>query len=138
MVKEYSNDEITVFWDHTKCIHSENCVKGLPGVFRPTERPWINIEEATAEDLHATVSKCPSGALKSELKGQSTSTNMSRETTKVEVLKNGPVLVHGECEITNSDGSTEQKSGVTALCRCGASSNKPYCDGTHNSNGFEG
>lgn len=56
----------------------------------------------------------------------------------VEVVPNGPVLVYGNILTKHVDGQQEQKSKVTALCRCGASGNKPYCDGTHKKNGFEG
>ena len=52
-------------------------------------------------------------------------------STKVEVLKNGPLLVYGTIEAKNKDGNTETKNKTTAFCRCGASGNKPYCDGSH-------
>ena len=57
---------------------------------------------------------------------------------KIEIALNGPILVHGKIELTHSDGRKESKEKVTALCRCGASSNKPFCDGTHNNIGFKG
>lgn len=59
------------------------------------------------------------------------------DKTKVEALQNGPLLVHGNLEVTNSDGSKESKKRVTAFCRCGASANKPYCDGEHNTIDFK-
>jgi uncharacterized Fe-S cluster protein YjdI len=61
--KEYSNEEITVVWKSQKCIHAAECVKALPKVYNPNERPWINIENATSEELKAQIMKCPSGAL---------------------------------------------------------------------------
>lgn len=63
LTKEYSNDEITVVWQSSKCIHSANCVKQLPSVFKPQQHPWINVENATSNEIVATVAKCPSGAL---------------------------------------------------------------------------
>ncbi len=54
-----------------------------------------------------------------------------KNSTKIEVLKDGPLLVHGALQIKNSNGEIETKEKVTAFCRCGASQNKPYCDGTH-------
>jgi uncharacterized Fe-S cluster protein YjdI len=62
-IKEYSNGEITVLWQATKCIHSGNCVSNLPQVFHPKEKPWIKIENANSEEIKNTVTKCPSGAL---------------------------------------------------------------------------
>lgn len=63
IVKEYSNGEITVVWQAGKCIHSGNCVKNLPQVFKPKDSPWVKVDAATSEEIIAAVSKCPSGAL---------------------------------------------------------------------------
>lgn len=57
---------------------------------------------------------------------------------KIEIAANGPILVHGTIEIKNSDGKVEIKENMTALCRCGASANKPYCDGAHRKIDFKG
>ena len=61
--REYTNGEITVTWEPTKCIHSGRCVHGLPQVFDVHARPWVNIEGATSEQIEAQIAKCPSGAL---------------------------------------------------------------------------
>lgn len=61
--KEYSNGEITIVWKPGKCIHSGVCVKMLPQVYNPKERPWIKIENAESEALKRQVNSCPSGAL---------------------------------------------------------------------------
>lgn len=63
LVKEYTNGETTVLWQSGKCIHSANCVKNLSSVFKPKEQPWIQMENATTDEVIATVAKCPSGAL---------------------------------------------------------------------------
>jgi CDGSH-type Zn-finger protein len=57
--------------------------------------------------------------------------------TKVEVLEKGPLLVHGTVHITHKNGEVETKKRTTAFCRCGASNNKPFCDGAHNTCGFD-
>lgn len=136
MRKTYENDKVKVLWQPDVCIHAAECVKGLPGVFNQHAKPWINIDGASAEEIKAQVAKCPSKAL--SIIDDETPKNEETMSTKIDMAQNGPILVHGNCTITNSDGSVEQKEGVTALCRCGASKNKPYCDGAHNSNGFEG
>ena len=61
--KEYSNGEITVVWEASKCIHAGVCVKTLPQVYNPEERPWIKVEHASTEELKAQINQCPSGAL---------------------------------------------------------------------------
>ena len=62
--KEYSNGEATIIWTPEKCIHSGICVRTLPQVYNPSERPWIKPENASSEELIAQVFKCPSGALR--------------------------------------------------------------------------
>lgn len=62
-IKEYSNDDITIVWDSSKCKHAAECVKNSPSVFSPKSRPWINIDNGETEQVMSTISKCPSGAL---------------------------------------------------------------------------
>ena len=63
IVKEYSNGEITILWKPKKCIHAGECVKRLPNVYKPKEKPWIQIENASTETLKEQILACPSGAL---------------------------------------------------------------------------
>ena len=60
---EYTNGEITVVWQPDICIHSANCVKNLSAVFKPKEKPWIRVENASSEEIMNAIDKCPSGAL---------------------------------------------------------------------------
>lgn len=59
----YTNGEITVLWQPKLCTHSGVCARGLAQVFKPRERPWIQLEQATTEEIKAQVDKCPSGAI---------------------------------------------------------------------------
>ncbi|PTL99708.1 MAG: hypothetical protein DA407_16585 [Bacteroidetes bacterium] len=136
-IKEYANKEVTVVWEADKCIHSAICVKNLPNVFLPNDKPWIKIDAASTEELVSTVKKCPSGALSFYMNNEDDKTSESLET-KVEVLENGPLLVYGTLKVTHKDGSEETKNKTTAFCRCGASQNKPFCDGAHVKDEFRG
>ncbi len=148
MAKEtfkYTNDEVTVVWKPNTCIHSTLCWKGLLEVFNPREKPWIKIDGASTERIIEQVRKCPSGALSYYLNAEASADDSSIKVVaesanilKVEVSPNGPYLIKSECLILHSDGREETKKGTVALCRCGASKNKPYCDGSHRKNGFEG
>ncbi len=60
---EYTNGELTIIWQPSICQHAGICVKMLPKVYNPQERPWIKIENATTDKLIAQINKCPSGAL---------------------------------------------------------------------------
>ncbi len=71
--KEYSNGEVTIVWQNSLCIHSGNCVKNLPSVFKPQQSPWINIESDTTTEIIEAVKKCPSGALSYKLSNEGSS-----------------------------------------------------------------
>jgi uncharacterized Fe-S cluster protein YjdI len=64
--KHYKNEDITVFWQPEKCIHSANCVRGLRAVFDPGRKPWIEMSAGETDDIIRTVQNCPSGALSFE------------------------------------------------------------------------
>ena len=131
--REYPKEDLTVIWDMPKCIHSERCWRELGSVFRRNEKPWIDLDGAGKEEIMAQLDKCPSGALSYRLEGQEKS-----ETMKITINENGPAILSGSCTINHKDGSTEEREGNTALCRCGASANKPFCDGSHNKADFKG
>ena len=136
IVKDYTKGDLTIHWKPAKCIHSEICVKTLPGVYKPSEKPWIQPDGATEEDLMKQIDRCPSAALTYTRKGEAPATAAS-SSTEIEVVPNGPLLVKGGCTLTR-DGSSEAQEGLTALCRCGASANKPFCDGAHKKIDFQG
>jgi uncharacterized Fe-S cluster protein YjdI len=66
--KSYTNGEITVFWAPRLCIHSGKCFNNLGEVFLPLEHPWVQMENATTQEIMDTVDLCPSGALTYEIK----------------------------------------------------------------------
>ena len=67
IIKKYTNGEVTVIWQPSKCIHSTICLNGLPQVFDPQKRPWVNIKGAETSKIIEQVKECPSGALTYEL-----------------------------------------------------------------------
>jgi uncharacterized Fe-S cluster protein YjdI len=139
MEKKYSNKDITVVWKPNACIHSAICWHGLLEVFDPRKKPWINLEAADTERIIAQIEKCPSGALSwmQNEAGKSSVEQVDVETI-VETIPNGPLMVYGNIAVKDAAGNETHKNKVTAFCRCGASGNKPYCDGTHQKIGFEG
>jgi len=137
IIKEYSNGELNVVWKPAKCIHAEECVKALPEVYNPKQKPWIKAKNASTQQLKDQITKCPSGALSYHMEGEEDQESSSLET-KVEVMENGPLLVFGTLKVTDKSGKEEMKNKTTAFCRCGASKNKPYCDGSHMKADFRG
>lgn len=59
----YTNGEVTIVWQPKLCMHSGNCVRGLPEVFQSKEIPWIKPAGASTQQIIEQVKKCPSGAL---------------------------------------------------------------------------
>lgn len=138
ITKKYSNDDITVVWKPSLCIHSAICFKGLPGVFDPHRRPWIDMSRADTKKIIDQVERCPSGALSAYRNDQNEVPASVSGETIVEVAPNGPLVVYGNLQVKDREGNITQKNKVTAFCRCGQSSNKPYCDGSHTKAGFSG
>lgn len=141
ITKHYTNGEVTIVWKPATCIHSTICWRhatGLPEVFNPRERPWIKPEAASTERIIEQVQKCPSGALTFYLNNEENAPAEVATEAKIEAMPNGPLLVYGNIIVKRPDGTEENKSKVTAFCRCGQSKNKPYCDGSHIPAKFEG
>ncbi|MCK9421695.1 MAG: (4Fe-4S)-binding protein [Bacteroidales bacterium] len=143
-VKEYSNGEVTVFWQSELCIHSANCLIGLPSVFNSKKRPWINVHASESKEIMKIVDTCPSRAL-TYLKSTKFIISKPRKTVKkkskfarVQILQNGPVLITGNFIIRNQKKKKIKISNeVAAICRCGGSRKKPFCDGSHQTIGFQ-
>jgi len=136
IIKRYKNEDLTILWEPKKCIHAAICVQTLPKVYDPNGKPWIQPENAGIKELKDQIDLCPSGALTYQMENEEKKTNTME--TKVDVMENGPLLVHGTMHIKNSNGEVEIKNKTTAFCRCGASANKPYCDGVHRKIDFKG
>ncbi len=127
--KEYAGQDITVSFDLGRCIHSRNCFLQLPKVFDPNNRPWVQPDQAAAEEVAAVIRTCPSGAL-AYRRGDGRD-EAPPQINRLVVLENGPLVLAGEISV---DGGATQTR--VALCRCGQSKNKPYCDSSHVDAGF--
>jgi uncharacterized Fe-S cluster protein YjdI len=139
ITKKYTNGEVTIVWKPSMCIHSAICFNGLGDVFHPQELPWITPEISTTDKIINQIKKCPSGALSYYLNRDAGSEEVKVEAeTIVETTPNGPLMVYGNVTIKDSTGNLTKKNNATAFCRCGASANKPFCDGSHKKIGFEG
>ena len=136
IVKRYEKDGFTIVWKPAKCIHSEICVKTLPKVYRPDEKPWIQPDKASVEELKAQIDKCPSAALTYEYKGAKTE-EAPTGSMEMQVIKGGPLMVKGNIVLDGADGTIQTLDGNSAFCRCGASTKKPFCDGSHRTVTFE-
>ncbi len=137
-VHSYSNDEITVSWAADTCFHSEVCIKNLSGVFNLEQKPWVNVNGATKEEVIKLINSCPSGALSYSLVKTEEKVNKPEGSVSIRIRPDGPIVVNGAFEFTDNEGKVSQVDKNTAFCRCGGSENKPFCDGTHKKIGFKG
>ncbi len=133
----YSSDKINVSFDSALCIHTANCLRGLPQVFDLDAKPWISPDTASPEDVAEVVERCPSGALQYERLDGGPQEQPEAEPL-IYATQNGPLMVRGDVKLLDADGNVKSDGHRMTLCRCGESSNKPFCDSTHRKNGFEG
>lgn len=133
--RRYTSAQIEITFDRRRCIHAEECVHGLPSVFENGRRPWIIADAAPADAVAAVIARCPSGALRyRRLDGGPEEAAPAAAT--VDVVPDGPLYIHGEVRLLGADGALIAEGPRMALCRCGQSRNKPFCDNSHRAAGF--
>jgi uncharacterized Fe-S cluster protein YjdI len=133
--KAYANDQVVVTWEPAYCIHVADCLNGLPAVFDAWRRPWIDVDKASPDEIAEVVTRCPTGALHfRRLDGGDQEAGSSDVT--VQLRSNGPLFLRGNIRIEDASGHLIREDTRVALCRCGGSGNKPFCDGTHRTIGF--
>ena len=126
MSEEVRGREVTIRFDAKKCIHSRNCVLGRPDVFVPNAKgEWIHPDRATPADVAHLALTCPSGAI-TWSRNDGGPAEAAPLVNTVHVRENGPLALHAQLAIGGSPAGYR-----ATLCRCGASSNKPFCDGSH-------
>ena len=125
----YAGRKITIYDNRAICAHAGFCTEGLKEVFREDAQPWIDPDGAAVEKIIATIERCPSGALSYAIDGREA--KPVNRPPAVVVTRDGPYAVSGGVELVHvplGDGASREHY---TLCRCGASKNKPFCDGTH-------
>lgn len=136
--RDYPGKEVTVHDNRKICSHAAECVNNLSSVFKLGSRPWINPDASKMNDIVEVVRRCPSGALSYSIDGVEYRDPEEQRNPTVTVLKNGPYHITGGIELIGDNiqfGEGASKEHYT-LCRCGASENKPFCDGAHKSSKF--
>jgi len=135
--KDYVGKKITIHDNRIICSHAAACVNNLPSVFKLNSRPWIEPDAAEVNKIIDTVLKCPSGALSYSIDSIEYGDQNDRNPM-VTVSKDGPYIITGSIGLIGNNiqfGDGASKEHYT-LCRCGASQNKPFCDGMHGSINF--
>ena len=131
----YVGRQITIHDNRGLCAHAGFCTDELKTVFKMDASPWIDPDGAAAEAIIATIRKCPSGALSYSI--DTVEYRDQPRAAMVTVTHNGPYAVSGGIELAGEIWGEEASTEHYTLCRCGASQNKPFCDGSHWKIGFE-
>lgn len=126
----YEGDGVTIYDDRSVCAHAGECTDHTPSVWKLGTEPWIDPSGAPAEEIISTVRRCPSGALTHTAPGEAEPVEESMSAA-VKATVDGPYAVRGGIPVISAGGEPYEVRNRQTLCRCGGSSNKPFCDGTH-------
>lgn len=135
-IYQYPGKEIKVTWDKRLCIHMAECGRAKGDLFVGGRQPWCQPDLVSVEETIDVVERCPSGALFYQAKDEQIRERSDQENT-IMVIYNGPLFVRGDIDI---EGAPDNMPGVAfrvALCRCGQSKNKPFCDNSHEEAHFQ-
>ena len=133
-LERYAGREVTILDNRGICSHAGYCTAGLPAVWRSAAEPWIDPDGAGKAAIVEIIRKCPSGAL-SYLEDGQLRTDF-HEAAEIQVSRDGPYCVRGGVELKGAEFGEGASREHYVLCRCGASGNKPFCDGSHWYAGF--
>lgn len=132
-VDDYHGKQITIHDNRSVCAHAGRCTDGLPKTFRVDQEPFIDPDGDAVQKIIEIVEKCPSGALSYTLRDRPA---VAAERSPMIVVTPGPYAVMGNITIDQAQNVGAARDHYT-LCRCGASKNKPFCDGSHWDAGFK-
>ena len=131
-VEHIDGKSLTLVYEGKRCIHARFCVTGAPGVFLANVKgPWIQPDGIDKARLVEIAHACPSGAIRYQ-RHDGEPNETAPPVNLLSVREAGPYAVRGELSVAGNTSSFR-----ATLCRCGASKNKPYCDGSHHEVGFD-
>ncbi len=125
---------MTVRDDRSICARAGFCATRLTSVWKMV-RDMAPDDTATQAHMLAMIERCPSGALtyRARPDGDDVEPELGMS---IGIVDHGPIIVTGGVPVGRGDGERFESRNRMTLCRCGASSNKPLCDGTHATVGF--
>jgi uncharacterized Fe-S cluster protein YjdI len=157
--RRYRNDEITVFWKPSACVHASYCYRELIEVFDPGRRPWVDMDGANTRRIIETVNLCPTEALTWKWHDEEKNRIVTSDQTNhvkfkrpelieeahsgheenpvsVKIMADGPVVLKGNFTLLYEGKKKEVHESIISVCRCGSSSHMPFCDGEHRKIGY--
>lgn len=129
-VSTWNNDTATVTWDEDLCIHVGECTRAKGALFEMGRKPWCALDGVADEHVREVIARCPTGSLAVRFADPAMNETAPAENI-VTVADSGPLYFRGELAIDGAPARAPGLSHRAALCRCGLSRNKPYCDNSH-------
>jgi CDGSH-type Zn-finger protein/uncharacterized Fe-S cluster protein YjdI len=130
-IEEARGEQLVLRFEARRCIHARHCVLGAPRVFLANvQGAWLYPDEMPVEGLVHIARSCPSGAITYQRLDGGADEPVP-EVNELRLRENGPYAVRADVELAGHGRMLR-----ATLCRCGASNNKPFCDGSHNAAGF--
>ncbi|MCA9522185.1 MAG: CDGSH iron-sulfur domain-containing protein [Myxococcales bacterium] len=134
-LRVYEGENVVVRWDGRLCIHVGECGRAKNELFVKGREPWCQPDSVDVANVEEVIERCPSGALGFERRDGRTA-EVAEEENVVVVSNNGPLYLRGDLQIEGADDEMPGVKFRAALCRCGQSRNKPFCDNSHEETGF--
>lgn len=134
IIQVYKSKDITITFNRSICSGAANCVRDFPNIYTSASENWIYPDLGTKKEIIESIRNCPSGALSYSLNDEKNVNVCNLENCleeKIELFKNSPIYVRGSIDIEVQKWSFNANKTKFALCRCGKSKNKPFCDYSH-------
>ena len=131
----YPGNQATVSWSRNLCIHIGECGRAEGDLFVGGRKPWCQPDLAADDEVEEVVQRCPTGALSVEF-ADGSRVERAPASNSIQVAYNGPLFISGELQIADAPVDLPGLKFRAALCRCGKSRNKPYCDNSHLNSDF--
>lgn len=133
----YPGENVDVQWDERLCIHVGECGRSEGELFVGGRKPWCQPDQAkSVDEVVDVIKRCPTGALAYQGKADAVAPETADTDNVVVISNNGPLYLRGDLKIDGADADMGAVSFRAALCRCGESKNKPFCDNSHEKAGF--
>ncbi len=136
VIFKYPGKASDVHWNGKLCIHIGECGRAKGELFINGRQPWCQPDLASNEEVEEVVQRCPTGALTYQHKNGGSTEQAASENT-INVAYNGPLYIKGDLDIEGTPDDFNAVEFRAALCRCGQSKNKPFCDNSHEDAGFK-
>lgn len=157
--RRYRNDDITVYWKPSTCVHASYCYRELIEVFDPSRRPWVDMNGSTTDRIIEVVNLCPTDALAWKYNDEERNKDVGPDQlnhikfrrpelmtdaeqvpevapASVKGMTDGPVVIKGDFTLIYDDNKKEIRNSIISICRCGVSDHQPFCDGQHRKIGY--